>query len=114
MPNENEMMCPVCGFFMDEAPERNNICPSCGTEFGLHDRNASVTDLRRAWMMGGMAWWSSVDEEPAGWNPFEQVSRVIRPTFDVKIVTASGIVVSPYSTTTDYQSLQLSYTPPEE
>ena len=41
-----DKLCPVCGYQMEDPPKDNNICPSCGTEFGLHDVNATLSDLR--------------------------------------------------------------------
>src|SRR6266446_4815425 len=48
-----ETTCPVCGYEMDDPPRDYNICPSCGTEFGLHDVNASISELRAAWLQTG-------------------------------------------------------------
>lgn len=51
-------LCPVCGYGMKEAPADFNICPSCGTEFGVHDVNSSIPELRKAW--------SKTEDSPAG------------------------------------------------
>lgn len=69
-------LCPVCGYGMDDPPRDYNICPSCGTEFGLHDANASIVELRAAWLATGLRWWSATDPAPADWNPLEQVKNV--------------------------------------
>lgn len=69
-------LCSVCGFEMEEPARDFNICPSCGTEFGLHDVNASIFDLRAAWLSSGLKWWSTTDEKPSKWNPFEQLARL--------------------------------------
>lgn len=69
-------LCPVCGFEMDDPPRDYNICPSCGTEFGLHDLNASVLDLRQAWIKTGPVWWSDSDPRPVNWDPYVQLSRL--------------------------------------
>jgi predicted amidophosphoribosyltransferase len=45
-----ENMCPVCGYGMPDPPRDYNICPCCGTEFGHHDQNASIEDIRLAWL----------------------------------------------------------------
>ena len=73
---------------MEYEPTNFNICPSCGTEFGLNDVNASVADLRQAWIEEGAKWWSQSDPIPQHWNPFVQLSRVapqltarLRPDF---------------------------------
>jgi len=69
-------LCPVCGFELDDPPRDYNICPSCGTEFGLHDVNASILQLRQAWIETGPQWWSTTDPQPENWNPFVQLGRV--------------------------------------
>lgn len=81
-----ENLCPVCGYEMEDPPRDNNICPSCGTEFGLHDVNASIPELREAWIKRGPVWWSVTDPQPVGWNPFAQLAR---------LALSSGIVVTP-------------------
>ena len=70
----DQNMCPVCGYRMEEPPEQYNICASCGTEFGVHDVNASIEELRVAWLRTGPNWFSSVDPEPQDWNPFLQIT----------------------------------------
>lgn len=72
-------MCPVCGFDMDDTPDDYNICPCCGTEFGLHDHNASYEQLRTAWLRTGPRWWSKTDTAPENWNPYTQLAR-FQPT----------------------------------
>lgn len=81
----NKYICPVCGYWLDDPPSDFNICPSCGTEFGYHDRNASLESLRAAWLRGGAKWWSTVDPVPLGWDGFTQVSELLtkRPIWDV-------------------------------
>ncbi len=71
-----ENICPVCGYEMGEPPSDYNICPSCGTEFGHHDINASLEELRLAWLRSGPRWWSSSEPQPKDWNPFSQIRRV--------------------------------------
>lgn len=71
-----ENLCPVCGFEMEDAPRDYNICPSCGTEFGVHDINASVLELREAWVKAGPKWWSVTDEKPTDWDPYAQLGRL--------------------------------------
>lgn len=70
-------ICPVCGYEMEEPPEQYNICASCGTEFGVHDVNASIEELRLAWLKTGPKWFSAVDPEPQDWNPYLQVRKAI-------------------------------------
>jgi len=69
-------MCPVCGYGMEDPPEDYNICPSCGTEFGLHDVNSSIAALRAAWLRSGARWWSPVDPQPLGWDPYLQLDNL--------------------------------------
>jgi hypothetical protein len=66
-------LCPVCGYGMEDPPTDYNICPSCGTEFGLHDINTSIDNLRLAWIGTGPRWWSSVDPQPTNWDPTLQL-----------------------------------------
>lgn len=73
IPTIPENVCPVCGYEMEAPPRDYRICPSCGTEFGVHDVNASIADLRESWMKSGPRWWSRTDVQPADWNPIEQM-----------------------------------------
>jgi hypothetical protein len=85
MPN-NHFTCPVCGYpDLDEPPYDKygcssfDICPSCGTEFGLDDKHATLTPtamhdlLRRQWAASGYPWMGSATLPPADWNPEEQL-----------------------------------------
>jgi hypothetical protein len=72
-----ENICPVCGYEMEYAPRDFNICPSCGTEFGVNDVNASINELRSAWLRNGARWWSPVDSCPVGWDPYEQINTLL-------------------------------------
>jgi hypothetical protein len=73
----SENLCPVCGYEMDDPPRDYNICPCCGTEFGHHDVNASVSDLRSAWLQTGPKWWSTVTPAPENWKPLEQLANLL-------------------------------------
>jgi len=77
----NEKLCTVCGYEMEEGPRDWNICPSCGTEFGLHDVNSTIDDLRTVWFASGPRWHSSVVPQPTNWNPFQQIALVMRDSF---------------------------------
>lgn len=66
-------ICPVCGYHMEDPPERHNICPSCGTEFGYHDSGRTHEQLRRLWACSGASWWSPVDLKPNNWDPCKQL-----------------------------------------
>ena len=71
-----ENLCPVCGYEMEAPPQDYRTCPSCGTEFGVHDVNATIAELRDAWLQTGPKWWSPVDPQPEHWKPFEQLARI--------------------------------------
>lgn len=80
MPNEQSIICPVCGFIgLDEPPYDETgcpsyvICPCCGTEFGYDDTTAAHRELRIRWISGGMLWWSKREPPPSGWNPKKQL-----------------------------------------
>jgi len=70
-------ICPVCGFAMAKPATDFNICPSCGTEFGNDDLEWTIGQLRQAWLDGGAKWWSQSTASPDGWDPVQQVLRVI-------------------------------------
>jgi len=72
---KNENLCPVCGYELEAPPRDYRICPSCGTEFGVHDVNATIADLREAWMKTGPRWWSRTDSIPANWDPIDQMAK---------------------------------------
>jgi hypothetical protein len=73
----NQNLCTVCGYQMEEPARDYNICPSCGTEFGLHDQNTSIEGLREAWLATGPKWWSATDPEPVNWNPMMQLAGLL-------------------------------------
>jgi hypothetical protein len=73
----NEKLCTVCGYEMEEGPRHYNICPSCGTEFGLHDVNSTIDNLRKAWIEGGARWYSTAVPQPQGWKPAVQLARLL-------------------------------------
>lgn len=71
--------CPVCGYDDSELPSfgaewRDEICPSCGTQFGYDDANTSHEELRRRWVSTG-ARWASRNPAPADFNGLEQLRR---------------------------------------
>jgi hypothetical protein len=70
----NDKLCTVCGYEMEEGPRDFNICPSCGTEFGLYDLNSSIPALRALWLSNGPVWHSSVVPKPSGWSPIRQLA----------------------------------------
>ncbi|MFZ0819872.1 MAG: hypothetical protein WAM91_07370 [Candidatus Acidiferrales bacterium] len=62
---------------MDDPARDYNICPSCGTEFGVSDVNATVDNLRANWLRSGPSWWSPTDPQPQNWNPLKQIGRLV-------------------------------------
>jgi hypothetical protein len=80
--------CPVCGYgglpvppWDNDAPS-DEICPSCGTQFGYHDavwgsaadRRARHGELRERWIARGMPWDSAdIEPAPADWDPRRQL-----------------------------------------
>lgn len=72
--------CPVCGYDkLSEAPLDFTICPSCGTEFEYDDAFATHIQLRADWLRKGARWWSPVDPQPEGWDPYLQLSTLLEP-----------------------------------
>lgn len=60
---------------MEAPPKDYRTCPSCGTEFGVHDVTASIAELRDAWMKTGPKWWSTADPQPEAWDPLTQMEK---------------------------------------
>lgn len=71
-----EKTCTVCGYEMEDGPRDWNICPSCGTEFNLHDVNSSIKQLQEWWISTGPEWWSEYNPKPDGWDPLIQLRRI--------------------------------------
>lgn len=85
-------VCPVCGYdrlcdlpWQDDSPS-DDICPSCGIQFGYHDASGGDTAARdrihRAWRQRwielGMPWHSAKAElPPVGWDPAAQLRRLL-------------------------------------
>jgi hypothetical protein len=76
MPSDVQNLCLVCGYEMDDPPRDYNVCPSCGTEYGVNDVNASYEQLRQAWIATGPAWWSKTDPQPENWSPSRQLANL--------------------------------------
>ncbi len=95
-----ENLCPVCGYEMEAPPRDYRICPSCGTEFGVHDVNASIEELREAWIKTGPKWWSTTDPQPEGWDPYAQLASLgitvvtTKAVFRITSTTGSSVPVS--------------------
>ena len=106
-----ENLCPVCGYEMEDPPKDYNICPSCGTEFGNHDLNASISELRAAWIGSGPKWWSKTDPQPENWNPFAQLAIV--SASGSSIVSEQEVVFVISSTATVTTSLPMKISLPD-
>lgn len=80
-------LCPVCGYdrlyeppWSDDAPS-DEICPSCGTQFGYDDaaggdaarRAVAHRALRASWVSDGCPWFSTSRRSPDGWDPTAQL-----------------------------------------
>lgn len=69
-------ICPVCAFTeMPYAPVPYNICPCCGTEFGVDDRFQSIPELRQAWIKADMPWFDDIISHDIDWSPSLQLIR---------------------------------------
>ena len=69
--------CPVCGYRMPYTADNFHICPSCGTEFGYDDAGRTHAELRSIWLKSGAKWWSPVDPQPEGWDPYSQLENIL-------------------------------------
>jgi hypothetical protein len=69
-------LCPVCGFSLESTASDFNICPSCGTEFGIDDVEHGVAELQKIWLLNGAQWASPVDKKPKNWEPFKQLEKL--------------------------------------
>ena len=75
-----EYTCPVCGYNkLEDPPFDDEICPSCGTQFGYHDHKRSHAELRAIWLTNP-TWHSRVDDQPDGWNPYTQLANLEMPS----------------------------------
>lgn len=67
--------CPVCGFpQLPDPPKNYEICPCCGTEFGLDDAEVTHTYLRHEWLHNRAPFFD-IEIKPADWNPMRQLSK---------------------------------------
>ena len=89
-PMNSNSLCPVCGFTLDrpawnEHGPSDEICPSCGIQFGYDDaaggdekqQHEVYREWRQRWIVGGMKWHSVGIPKPTGWNPAQQVRKVL-------------------------------------
>ena len=68
--------CPVCGYPEMPARLKWEICPSCGTEFGLSDAGRGHDELRQTWIADGAKWASPVVAQPRFWAPITQLRNI--------------------------------------
>jgi len=72
--------CPVCGFHDAKLPPFENgqnkwyqeICPSCGTQFGYDDAALTHHALRLRWVESGAKWWAP-EPVPKGFDGLQQL-----------------------------------------
>jgi hypothetical protein len=84
-------ICPVCGCELDFIPwdddiPADEICPSCGIQFGYDDvpsasgnegtREEIYTQWREKWILNGMRWYSQGRTPPDNWNPKAQLEKL--------------------------------------
>jgi|APLak6261703504_1056268.scaffolds.fasta_scaffold14760_2 hypothetical protein len=88
-PKNIKAHCPVCGYGLtffpweDDCPS-DEICSSCGIQFGLEDIKAKSEDefvsiyeaYRREWFKNGAKWFSS-KPKPKGWSADEQLKAYL-------------------------------------
>lgn len=84
-----QFVCPACGYdglpvepWLEDSPS-DEICPSCGIQFGYddavdnpHDRQHIYEGWRRKWGTEGCQWFSDSTPPPANWDPEQQLLRV--------------------------------------
>jgi hypothetical protein len=71
---EVKFNCPVCGYRAMPYPAvPYNICPCCGTEFGVDDHLLTIPQLRRSWISRGAPWFDDITSPPANWSPSLQL-----------------------------------------
>jgi uncharacterized Zn finger protein (UPF0148 family) len=69
--------CTVCGFpELALPPERDMICPCCGTHFAYHDSYYSHSELREQWIERGAKWHSKRTAAPPHWSAYQQLIRL--------------------------------------
>jgi hypothetical protein len=67
-------ICPICAFpQMPYAAIPYNICPCCGTEFGVDDHLLAPSQIRQQWIKAHMPWFDEIISQPSGWSPAWQL-----------------------------------------
>lgn len=86
MDAEVSFSCTVCGYpGLREAPRSPmngasyEICPCCGFQFGFDDEDQGISaeQWRQRWVNSGMSWTSVGQYPPPGWDPREQLKRLL-------------------------------------
>lgn len=84
MRNDENYICPVCGYAGLDEPAYDSygcssfsICSCCGTEFGYDDSVVQHEELRKRWIEAGMKWWSTVLKAPMNWKPNAQLKNIL-------------------------------------
>jgi hypothetical protein len=81
-------VCLVCGYPGLTEPPRtptgagsDEICPSCGFQFGYHDDSEGITYEKwmTNWTEVGMPWFSWWTGIPAHWDPVQQLENLRLP-----------------------------------
>jgi hypothetical protein len=83
---QKDNYCPVCGYSLDlpawdEDSPSDEICPSCGIQFGYDDarggefREGQYFGWRKKWIQDGCIWYSS-QLKPKNWNPTLQLKNI--------------------------------------
>lgn len=71
--------CLVCGYpDMNNPPADYEICPCCGTEFGLDDQFYTHKELREKWIGNGCMWFDDSMPEPVDYNPKKQLINLAK------------------------------------
>lgn len=97
--------CLVCAYDQMPHPPRDyNICPCCGSEYGVDDVFESHAELRDEWLRAGGPWFSRISpyNQPPNWNAWNQLDlagyaySVERPQTRVKKVLYSPPIPAAY------------------
>lgn len=90
---KKEHLCPVCGYdcsianFVpwDNDSPSDEICPSCGIQFGYDDATGGDSkerfyiyrERRKKWIENGMMWYSANNVyKPNNWDPIKQLEQL--------------------------------------
>jgi hypothetical protein len=84
---------------MPYAPVPFNVCPCCGTEYGVDDHSRSHPQLRHDWVVAGTPWFSDVRKPRKEWSGARQL---IDAGFGSDLVMTIGL-----ATRTSYQDIYL-------